>query len=400
VSRGRRLVVEADGGSRGNPGPAGYGAVVRDAVTGDVLAERAAGIGTATNNVAEYGGLIAGLTAALELDPAEVEVRMDSKLVVEQMSGRWQVKHPAMKPLAREAAELVRRLPQVRFSWVPRAQNAHADRLANEAMDASARGQVWRAGGDTRPADAADAWLAQHEPAASLTAPASGDAAASPAATPGPNRLHGWMTPTSTPTTMLLLRHGQTALSVEKRFSGIGDPALTEAGRAQAAAAAVRLSRSDATAVASSPLRRARETAALVAEALGLDVVVEPDLRETDFGDWEGYTFAEVKQKWPRELDAWLADPAVAPPFGESFADTAVRVRKARDRLLASYGGQQLVVVSHVTPIKTLLRLALDAPPHALHRMHLDLACVSEVQWFADGPAVVRSMNDTGHLSA
>ena len=99
----RRLVVEADGGSRGNPGPAGYGAVVRDAVTGEVLAERAAGIGRATNNVAEYGGLIAGLTAAVELDPAEVEVRMDSKLVVEQMSGRWQVKHPAMKPLADEA---------------------------------------------------------------------------------------------------------------------------------------------------------------------------------------------------------------------------------------------------------------------------------------------------------
>lgn len=136
----RRLVVEADGGSRGNPGPAGYGAVVRDATTGQVLAERAAGIGTATNNVAEYGGLIAGLQAALELGPAEVEVRMDSKLVVEQMSGRWQVKHPAMKPLAKQAFELVAQLPRVRFSWIPRAQNAHADRLANEAMDASARG--------------------------------------------------------------------------------------------------------------------------------------------------------------------------------------------------------------------------------------------------------------------
>ena len=153
----RRLVVEADGGSRGNPGPAGYGAVVRDAVTGEVLAERAAGIGRATNNVAEYGGLIAGLTAALELDPSEVEVRMDSKLVVEQMSGRWQVKHPAMKPLAAEAQALVRRLSGVRFRWIPRAKNAHADRLANEAMDAAARGDVWRAGGDSGPADAADA---------------------------------------------------------------------------------------------------------------------------------------------------------------------------------------------------------------------------------------------------
>ncbi len=138
---GRRLRVEADGGSRGNPGPAGYGAVVRDADSGEVLAERAAGIGTATNNVAEYGGLIAGLKAALELDPAEVEVRMDSKLVVEQMSGRWQVKHPSMRPLAREAVALVQQLPRVRFSWIPRAQNGHADRLANEAMDAAAARQ-------------------------------------------------------------------------------------------------------------------------------------------------------------------------------------------------------------------------------------------------------------------
>ena len=381
----RRLVVEADGGSRGNPGPAGYGAVVRDAVTGEVLAERAAGIGRATNNVAEYGGLIAGLTAALELDPADVEVRMDSKLVVEQMSGRWAVKHPAMKPLAAEANALVRRLPRVRFSWIPRAQNTEADRLANEAMDAAARGDVWRPGGDSGPPDAADAWLVEHEPTASL------------AAEDKPTQV--WRPePTSTPTTMLLLRHGQTELSVQKRFSGVGEQPLTEHGRVQAAAAAARLATSGATAVVSSPLRRARETAELVAAALDLELAVEPGLRETDFGDWEGYTFAEVRQKWPRELDAWLADPAVAPPFGESFDATTTRVRQARDRVLASYGGRTVVLVSHVTPIKTLLRLALDAPPSALYRMHLDLACLSQVQWFSDGPAVVRSMNDTAHV--
>jgi broad specificity phosphatase PhoE/ribonuclease HI len=386
---GRRLVVEADGGSRGNPGPAGYGAVVRDAVTGQVLAERAAGIGTATNNVAEYGGLIAGLQAALELDPAEVEVRMDSKLVVEQMSGRWQVKHPAMKPLAKQAFELVAQLPRVRFSWIPRARNAHADRLANEAMDASARGEVWAA-------DPAEEWLQQNDPARS--APPVDVESTAVAAPQPPNRLAGWMEAPAPPTTTLLLRHGQTALSVEKRFSGTGDPELTETGRAQAAAAASRLASSGATAVVCSPLRRARETAQAVADVLGLEVAVEPGLRETDFGDWEGYTFAEVKTKWPRELDAWLADTAVAPPFGESFDATATRVRQARDRVLASYGGQTVVLVSHVTPIKTLVRLALDAPPRALYRMHLDLACLCEVQWYADGPAVLRSLNDTHHL--
>ncbi|MCW2544793.1 MAG: Phosphoglycerate mutase [Frankiales bacterium] len=373
-----RVIVQADGGSRGNPGPAGYGSVVFDAVTGETLAERAAGLGRATNNVAEYRGLIAGLQAALEIGADEVEVEMDSKLVVEQMSGRWQVKHPDMKPLAREAADLIARFPKIRFSWIPREKNKHADRLANEAMDAAAGGLVWRAGGDTGPADAADAFLASQ---------------------PVLNRLSGWQDAPAPPTTTILLRHGQTPLSIEKRFSGKGDALLTELGLAQAAAAAARLASSAAVAVISSPLGRARRTAGAVASALGLEVEIEEGFQETDFGDWEGFTFGEVRKKWPRELDAWLSSTAVAPPFGESFDETTTRVRQARDRVLARFGGQTVIVVSHVTPIKTLVRIALDAPSSALYRMHLDLACVSEVQWFADGPAVLRSFNDTHHLS-
>ena len=136
----RRLVVEADGGSRGNPGPAGYGAVVRDATSGEVLAEVSESIGRATNNVAEYSGLIAGLLAAAAIARgADVEVRMDSKLVVEQMSGRWQIKHPDMRPLAATARETARALGRVSYTWVPRSRNAHADRLANQAMDAAAK---------------------------------------------------------------------------------------------------------------------------------------------------------------------------------------------------------------------------------------------------------------------
>ena len=394
---GPRVRIEADGGSRGNPGPAGYGAVVLDASTGAVLAERAAGIGRATNNVAEYRGLIAGLTAAVEVGAGDVEVRMDSKLVVEQMSGRWQVKHPDMKPLAREAAALVAQLPRVRFSWIPREQNKHADRLANEAMDAAARGAVWRAGGDSGPADAADAFLATA--AASPRTPAPSKAARTPAAAKGPAPT-GWRADTGAPpTTTLLLRHGQTPLSVEKRFSGIGDPSLTDLGRQQAGAAAVRLAGSGADVVVTSPLARAQQTAGPVAAALGVPLEVEDGLRETDFGDWEGYSFAEVRERWPLEMDAWLASTGVAPPFGESFDATTTRVRQARDRVLARHGGRRVILVSHVTPIKTLLRIALDAPASSLYRMHLDLASLSEVQWFADGPAVVRSLNDTAHVS-
>ncbi|MER7488920.1 reverse transcriptase-like protein, partial [Streptomyces sp. NPDC126497] len=139
----REFVVEADGGSRGNPGPAGYGAVVSDAATGETLVEAAEYIGVATNNVAEYRGLLAGLRAAHELDPqARVHVRMDSKLVIEQMTGRWKIKHPAMKPLAAQAAGVLPR-ERVTYEWIPRERNKHADRLANEAMDAGKRGEQW-----------------------------------------------------------------------------------------------------------------------------------------------------------------------------------------------------------------------------------------------------------------
>ncbi len=143
----RRLVLEADGGSRGNPGPAGYGAVVRDAVTGEVLAEVSDFLGRVTNNVAEYSGLIAGLRAAAAIaHGADVDVLMDSKLVVEQMSGRWQIRHPDMRPLAAQARQATQALGRVTYAWVPRARNAHADRLANEAMDAGiARGAPGRA---------------------------------------------------------------------------------------------------------------------------------------------------------------------------------------------------------------------------------------------------------------
>src|ERR1039457_4314651 len=143
----RTFVIEADGGSRGNPGPAGYGALVTDAQSGEVLAELHDSLGTATNNVAEYSGLIAGLRAAADLAAGvDFEVRMDSKLVVEQMSGRWQIKHPDMRPLAAAARDAASRLGRVSYHWVPRARNTHADRLANQAMD-EARGDRTRGGG-------------------------------------------------------------------------------------------------------------------------------------------------------------------------------------------------------------------------------------------------------------
>jgi probable phosphoglycerate mutase len=376
-----RFIVEADGGSRGNPGPAAYGAVVRDGETGQVLAERAEFIGTATNNVAEYRGLIAGLTAVRELDPdATVEARLDSKLVVEQLSGRWKVKHPSMRPLALQAREV---LPpdRVTYEWVPREKNKHADRLANEALDAAARGEQWSASTSTAELDTS-VDEAEMDP-------------------PPANALVGWDTDLGAPTTMLLLRHGETAHTTEKRFSGAGgqDPALTPEGERQARAAAERLARvGGVDAVVSSPMRRARQTADLAAAALGLDVSEHDGVRECAFGEWEGLTFAEVRERWPDDLARWLADPTVAPPGGESFDAVRRRVQVARDKLLARHAGRTVLVVTHVTPTKMLVRDVLDAPLSAIYRMELSPASVTEIHWYARGHASLRRFSDDAHL--
>jgi broad specificity phosphatase PhoE len=188
-------------------------------------------------------------------------------------------------------------------------------------------------------------------------------------------------------------------MSVQRQYSGRSDAELTAAGLAQAAAAAKSLAGADLAVIVTSPLRRAVQTAQEVAAGTGAEVVTDEGFRETDFGAWEGLTFTEVREGWAEEMAAWMADPQVAPPGGESFADVAVRVTAALHRVLAGREGQQVLIVSHVTPIKTLVAEALLAPPAALYRMHLDLAALSEIDWYANGTAVLRSFNDTGHLS-
>jgi ribonuclease H / adenosylcobalamin/alpha-ribazole phosphatase len=209
-----------------------------------------------------------------------------------------------------------------------------------------------------------------------------------------------WTAAQGEPAVTLLLRHGQTPMSVQKRYAGRSDVPLTDAGMAQAAAAAKRLESAAIDAIVASPLQRTVQTAEQVAGITGLPVVTEDGFRETDFGDWEGLTFAEVRQRWPSEMAAWLADPQVAPPGGESFAEVSERVTAALHRVLAGRTGQRILIVSHVTPIKTLVAAALLAPSAALYRMHLDVAALCEIDWYADGPAVLRSFNDTAHLSS
>ena len=206
------------------------------------------------------------------------------------------------------------------------------------------------------------------------------------------------MPATGEPTVTVLLRHGQTPMSVQKRYAGRSDVPLTPIGVQQAAAAAKRLASAGLDVIVTSPLQRTGATAAEVAAVTGVRVVTDEGFRETDFGAWEGLTFAEVRQRWSAELTAWLADPEVPPPGGESLAEVSTRVTAALQHVLADYQDQRVLIVSHVSPIKTLVAAALLAPPAALYRMHLDVAALCEIDWYADGPAVLRSFNDTGHL--
>jgi len=357
------VIIEADGGSRGNPGPAAYGAVLKDAATDTVLAEDGTPIGVATNNVAEYSGLIAGLRLAAELAPgAAIEVRMDSKLVVEQMSGRWKVKHPAMRPLAEEAKALAP--ADTVYRWIPREQNKYADRLVNEALDGLRHGVA----------------LAE-QPEQSLVAEVESVRSDAPS--------RGW-SPPGAATTLILLRHGVTPHTAEKRFSGglaSANPPLSDDGRAQIRAAAEWLMplHDRISAIVASPVRRTRESAEIAAGVLGKQVSEEHGFAEMEFGEWDGLTFAEVGQRFPGEIDRWLGSLDEAPRGGESLRTVEKRVLAGLDRLLDHFHGETVLVVSHVTPIKTLVARALEADLDAVYRMELAPASISVITFYDDG---------------
>jgi len=405
---GRTVVIYADGGSRGNPGPAGYGAVVFDADDGTVLAERAAALGVTTNNFAEYSGLLAGLQAARELGATRVTARLDSKLVVEQMSGRWKVKHPALRPLNAEASALAGAFDQVEFEWVPREQNSHADRLANEAMDAAAAGRTWTAPvEDARAAGAADRGPVEHAAAAAdsdlYTAPAEhaeGPANSDLDTTPT------WQDPAAAlphprdgePTRFLVVRHGETTWGAEARFAGRNDVSLTSRGRRQASAVAGRIARLAPAVVLTSPLQRCRNTAQAIAAEVGAQVLVDERLIDGLLGDWTGFRANEIEERWPQEFAAWRSDPDAQPPGGESFTQIRQRVRPLMTDVLTTYRGHTVVLVTHAAPSKMILATALDVDSAVAYRVRVDTASLSGFTVEADGAVMVWAINETGHL--
>jgi broad specificity phosphatase PhoE/ribonuclease HI len=392
----RDLIVEADGGSRGNPGPAAFGSLVRDAVTGQVLVELAESVGIATNNVAEYGGAIAGLQAAVEIDPdACVEVRLDSKLVVEQMSGRWQIKHPAMRDLAKVARAVIP-AGQVTYTWVPRDQNGAADALVNEALDQFDGTTPVRI---KRQFTTELNVIASQDLLGSVQELQARDIAEE-ALKAKPNVMVGWAD-LGTPVTTLMARHGASTYSLEKRFSGSGgvDVPLAPIGieQAQALAQEVKI-RGNVTHIVSSPILRTLQTAHIVAEATGLSVSENADFAECSFGDWDGLTFADVRERWPRELEEWLADSNVAPPGGESLSQCRDRVNRGREAVIKQFPAQTILIVSHVLPIKLMTGLATGAPLESTFRMELPPCSLTSLVWFPDGNSSMFSFAEASHL--
>lgn len=375
----RRLVVEADGGSRGNPGPAGWGARVRDAGTGFVLAERAGYLGTATNNVAEYSGLVAGLQAARAIDPdAVVEVRMDSRLVVEQMSGRWRIRSAEMRGLA-DAARAVLPPAQVSYTWVERAQNSGADALANEAMDT--RVPVVRDHDDE-------------------SAEPSGGSAGR--ATLRDRRPSGaaMRFDDEEPLTVVLLRHGETPMTASKAYSGSGvpGPELTRRGRIQAAQAADLASRigrtlwedlPHPTELRASPMVRTRQTAGAVGRRLGLVIEEDAAFAECDFGEWEGLTAVEIEARWPGQLKRWHLDAAFPAPGGESIEDVGARVQEGLRQLLAAGVDRTVVVVSHSVTIRAAIGATLGAQSSVWASVRVGPASLSILRMWDDGECEV-----------
>ncbi len=357
----RSFKLTADGGSRGNPGPAGYGAVVTE--NGKIVAELFDVIGVATNNVAEYSGLLAGLTHIHALDPAaKVEVAMDSKLVVEQMSGRWQVKHADMRELAKKCRD-AHPGTLVTYKWIPRDENSHADRLANKALD--------------------------------------GGQANEPAIVIQENYLTDRLRSNEDPTMIYFVRHGETILTPLRKFSGTGplNPELTAEGLEQAATVAKEIAKIKPDVLIASPLQRTRQTAEAIAKETGLPIVFDEIWYELSFGNWDGLTNDEVREKYPEDYQGWLNSSAFKPGGGESYDQARIRVEAAMEKLLAEYPGQKVCVVTHNGVIKSAVSVALHAPHDAVFHMDATPCSITSISmWPSDGLRALRSFSEGGHF--
>lgn len=366
------IVLFADGASRGNPGPASLGAViVRDGVE---IARIGKTLGVRTNNYAEYSAVIAGLEYVLEngLGP-EVLIQMDSKLVVEQLSGRWQIKHPELRELAAAAQALLRQL-NARLQWIPREQNKLADEAANQALD----GGLPEA----------------HTPAASFL-----PASVQPSSIRAPRVA-------TEPTVVYAIRHGHTISTESNLISGSSDnPPLSELGLAEARAAGEAISRLASrfalplpSLIVHSDMLRTTETAQAISDSIGTPTRPDSRLREISFGDWEAKTMAELTEQSSDEVEAWRGSINLAPPAGESVATLEQRVVRSLTDLIAEHQGSAVAIVAHMMPLRSIAKKALGSPEHSHWSLQFAPGSVSVFRFFGDELTEVFCLNSCEHL--
>ena len=365
------LVLFADGASRGNPGPASLGAVlVRD---GEEIARICKPLGVRTNNFAEYSAVIAGLEYVIEHGlEKNLLIRMDSKLVVEQLSGRWKIKHPDLMELAKVARGLLRQL-DAKLEWIPRELNFLADEAANQALDGLVE--------ESAPILSSG----QH-------------ASVQPLSIRAPRV-------SSEPTVVYVIRHGHTSSTESKLISGsLDDPELSELGKLEAVAAAraiaelsKRFELEKPRLIAHSDMKRTTQTAQAISKELSTPTRADSRLREISFGDWEGRSMQELEGD-SSITDSWRGSVSKKPPAGESVLDLETRVLRSLTDLVAEHTGSSFAIVSHMMPLRTIAKRALGSSSASHWSLQFAPGSVSVYRFFGEELAEVFCLNSCEHL--
>lgn len=365
------IFVYADGASRGNPGPASYGVSIVDAA-GNAIAEFGEQLGIRTNNYAEYQGVISALRFLSSTEHRQITIRMDSKLVIEQLSGRWKVKSDDMRELVGEASRLLGPFDAT-LEWIPREQNSRADQMANEALD----------GGDFQNVPSL-LELSGVQPR-SIRAPR--------------QRIE--------PVTLVLVRHGHTAVTERDLIAGGdgSDPELSKLGLSDAEAAARVIPAlleyfklPAASSIIHSPMTRTRQTAEIIAGKAPIPITQDERLREIGFGNWNGQEMTVIAAEKPELVGSWQGSMSVKPEGGESIDDLVERVRPLIQELCEQRSGETVVLVSHMMPVRTIAALSAKGAPSLYWGTNFSPGSVSILRFFGTDFAEQFVINSCQHL--
>lgn len=365
------IFVYCDGASRGNPGPASYGVSIVDD-GGAIVAEFGEQLGIRTNNYAEYQGVIAALRYLSTTAHRDVTIRMDSKLVIEQLAGRWKVKSPDMRELVAEASRLLGPF-RATLQWIPREENSRADELANQALD-----------GSVAEFAAAEIELAGVQPR-SIRAPRQ----------------------SKEPVTLVLVRHGHTRVTERDLIAGGdgSDPELSELGIMDARAAAKAIPAlleyfklPAASTIIHSPMVRTTQTAQIISNQVPVGLEQDERLREIGFGNWNGQEMTAITAEKPDFVRSWQGSMSVKPENGESIDDLVARVHPLIEELCETRSGETVVLVSHMMPVRVIAALSAKGAPSLYWSTNFSPGSVSIVRFFGPDFAEQFVINSCQHL--